>query len=135
MIIQLARFGVVGVTAMAVHWLMVRMLVPAGLAPLLANVIGFAVAFNVSYFGHRNWTFGSTANHGDTFWRFLSVSLASFAINEALYFTLLRFTHLDYQIALAIVLVAVAVLTFVLSKTWAFKHPQTVTPTLRDVQK
>lgn len=115
-------------TAMAVHWLMVRLLVPAGLAPLIANVIGFAVAFNVSYFGHRNWTFGSTANHGDTFWRFLTVALASFALNEVLYFMLLRFTRLNYEIALAIVLVTVAVLTFVLSKTWAFRHTQATTP-------
>ena len=118
---QLARFGVVGVGAMAVHWLVVRLLVPAGLAPLVANVLGFAIAFNVSYFGHRSWTFASDADHRSTFWRFLSVALISFALNEVMYFLLLRFTTLDYQLALGIVLVAVAVLTFVLSKTWAFR--------------
>lgn len=121
MIRQLARFGIVGVTAMAVHWLVVWLLVPRGLAPLLANVIGFAVAFNVSYFGHRNWTFATSSAHSATFWRFLAVALCSFAVNEALYYVLLRF--LDYQLALAIVLIAVAALTFILSKLWAFSHP------------
>ena len=120
--IQLVRFGVVGVSAMAVHWLVVRLLVPAGLAPLIANVLGFAISFNVSYFGHRSWTFATEAGHGSTFWRFLSVALTSFALNEAMYFLLLRFTGLNYQVALGIVLVAVAALTFVLSKTWAFRH-------------
>lgn len=127
---QLARFGVVGVAAMCVHWLVVRMLVPAGIAPLLANVIGFGVAFNVSYFGHRNWTFASVSAHGTTFWRFLAVALTSFALNEALYAVLLQF--MDYSLALAIVLVAVSVLTFVLSKLWAFRHslpPTTATVT------
>lgn len=106
---------------MVVHWLVVRLLVPAGFAPLLANVIGFGTAFNVSYFGHRNWTFASDAAHSTTFWRFFLVALSSFALNEAMYFVLLRW-GMDYQIALAIVLVTVAVLTFVLSKTWAFRH-------------
>ena len=122
MIAQLARFGIVGVGAMLVHWLVVRLLVPAGIMPLLANVIGFGVAFNVSYFGHHNWTFPTDAGHRTTFWRFLLVALCSFALNETMYFVLLR-QGMDYQIALAIVLVAVAVLTFILSKTWAFRHP------------
>src|SRR5262245_46550683 len=99
---------------MAVHWLVVSLLVPAGLMPLIANVVGFGVAFNVSYFGHRNWTFASDRAHRATFWRFLTVALISFAINELLYSILLRW--LDYRVALAIVLVAVAALTFVLSK-------------------
>ncbi|MET0377456.1 MAG: GtrA family protein [Spongiibacteraceae bacterium] len=121
MIAQLARFGVVGVAAMCVHWLVVRLLVPAGMAPLLANVVGFGVAFNISYFGHRNWTFASDSAHRATFWRFLTVALTSFALNEALYSVLLQF--MDYSLALAIVLVAVSVLTFILSKLWAFRHP------------
>lgn len=106
---------------MCVHWLVVRLLVPAGIAPLLANVIGFSVAFNVSYFGHRNWTFASDSAHRTTFWRFLTVALTSFALNEALYSVLLQF--MNYDLALAIVLVAVSALTFVLSKLWAFRHP------------
>jgi putative flippase GtrA len=119
-IAQLTRFGVVGITAMTVHWLVVWWLVPMGIVPLLANLIGFAIAFNVSYLGHRNWTFASDRAHRATFWRFLTVALSSFVINEALYFVLLKF--LDYRIALAIVLVAVAALTFVASKLWAFRQ-------------
>lgn len=125
---QLARFGVVGVAAMCVHWLVVRLLVPIGIAPLLANVIGFGIAFNVSYFGHRNWTFASDSAHRpspiahrDSFWRFLTVALTSFALNEVMYSMLLPF--MDYSLALAIVLVVVSVLTFALSKLWAFRHP------------
>jgi putative flippase GtrA len=150
---QLARFGVVGIAAMAVHWLVVMALVPLGLLPLIANVIAFAVAFNVSYLGHRNWTFAadpaiirstdtppatatnnpasnpannSTNNpvqgHGSTLKRFFVVSFISFALNELLYYLLLHFTALDYRSALAIVLIAVAALTFVLSRYWAFRH-------------
>jgi putative flippase GtrA len=123
MILQLARFGVVGVAAMMVHWLSVVMLVQAGLVPLGANVIAFGIAFNVSYWGHRNWTFGATADHRSTLWRFFAVALCSFMLNELMYYLLLKFTALSYQLALAIVLVAVAALTFALSRQWAFRQP------------
>jgi putative flippase GtrA len=123
MMLQLARFGVVGVAAMAVHWLVATTLVPLGLQPLIANVIGFAVAFNVSYWGHRNWTFEAEAGHQTTFWRFCAVACASFVLNECLYYLLLTYTRLQYQVALAIVLIAVAALTFVLSRHWAFRNP------------
>ncbi|MDB6060653.1 MAG: GtrA family protein [Verrucomicrobiaceae bacterium] len=122
MITQLARFGAVGIAAMAVHWIIVALLVPFGIAPLIANIIGFAIAFNVSYFGHRNWTFNSAAAHSNTFTRFLTVAIASFLLNEAMYSLLLRFTALDYRVALFIVLGAVAALTFVLSRYWAFRQ-------------
>jgi putative flippase GtrA len=121
MMLQLMRFGVVGVAAMVVHWLVAVALVRLGLAPLIANVLAFAVAFNVSYWGHRRWTFAATTAHGTTVRRFFAVALGSFALNEFLYYLLLRFTRLDYQTALALVLVAVAGLTFVLSRYWAFK--------------
>jgi len=123
MILQLARFGLVGVTAMAVHWLAVTLLVPLGLRPLIANVVAFAIAFNVSYWGHRNWTFDSDAGHQTTFWRFLLVACGSFVLNECLYYVLLTYTRLGYQAALALVLIAVAALTFVLSRQWAFRKP------------
>lgn len=123
MILQLVRFGAVGIAAMGVHWLVVALLVPLGPAPLLANVIGFAIAFSVSYTGHRNWTFASAEPHATTLRRFLAVALASFALNELIYLLLLRYTALDYRAALAIVLVAVAALTFVLSRYWAFRQP------------
>jgi putative flippase GtrA len=122
MIRQLARFGAVGVAAMAMHWLVVALAVPLGLKPLLANLGAFAIAFNVSYAGHRHWTFAATTSHRSTFRRFLAVALFSFALNEGLYYILLA-AGMDYRTALLLVLVAVAAITFVLSRYWAFRNP------------
>lgn len=120
MIQQLARFGAVGIAAMAVHWLVVALLVPLGLRPLLANSAAFAIAFNVSYAGHRRFTFASTTAQHSTLKRFLGVALLGFALNETLYYLLLR-AGMEYRVALLLVLVAVAALTFVLSRYWAFR--------------
>ncbi len=122
MIAQLIRFGIVGVAAMAVHWCVVALLVPQGLTPLLANIIGFCIAFNVSYFGHHHWTFASTEATKTTLWRFLGVAVLGFITNEAMYAALLRFTALDYRAALFIVLIAVAGATYLLSHFWAFRR-------------
>ncbi|RMC99137.1 GtrA family protein [Aquitalea palustris] len=119
---ELFWFGVVGVSAMLAHFLLVAcLLVPAGLPPLLANIVAFLLAFQISYWGHRHKTFeAGHVPHRQALPRFFMVSCLSFALNEAMYFLLLHFTALDYRIALLIVLGSVAVFTFVLSKLWAF---------------
>lgn len=122
MINQLAWFGVVGVTALLVHWVSVALLVPLGLVPLIANIVAFLIAFQVSYWGHRIYTFKAhEISHQQTLPRFFSVAAGSFVVNEGLYFLLLRYTTLDYRVSLIIVLFTVAVLTFILSKQWAFR--------------
>jgi len=124
---QLFWFGAVGVTAMLIHLCSVVLIfVPLGLAPLLANIIGFLLAFQVSHSGHRRFTFQDQESPASSSrGRFFLVALLSFAVNEVLFWLLLRFTTLDYRIALGMVLVAVAALTFVLARYWAFATGET----------
>ncbi|MCD4486165.1 GtrA family protein [Chromobacterium vaccinii] len=125
---QLFWFGVVGVSAMLLHFALVTLvLVPLGVPPLVANALGFLGAFQLSYWGHRRFTFeAGHVPHRQALPRFFGVSCLSFCVNEAMYFALLRLTPLDYRVSLAIVLFAVAALTFLLGKLWAFASaPQT----------
>ena len=119
MIAQLLRFGCVGTAAAAVHLIVVIFLVSLGMPPWAANVFGFAVAFQVTYLGHRTWTFKATGSRSD-YGRMLFVSLGSFAINEGLYMVLLKATDLDYRVALALVLITVAIFTYTASRLWVF---------------
>jgi putative flippase GtrA len=115
-------FVLVGLSALATHWVVLILVVSGtGLHPLVANVIAFMVAFNVSYFGHRELTFAAQDRpHRRTASRFAAVAASMFLVNEVLYWALLSWTTLRYDIASLIVLAAVATLTFVLSKLWAF---------------
>lgn len=118
---ELLWFALIGSSALLSHFLLVTLLVPLGLQPLVANVIAYLLAFQVSYWGHRRKTFEANhLPHRQTLPRFFAVASVSFLLNEALYFLLLQFTELDYRVALLLVLLVVAVLTFVLSRTWAF---------------
>lgn len=118
---QLAAFLVIGTAAAATHWGTVLLMVEAGgLAPLRANVTGFCLAFLVSYGGHRRWTFASTAlPHRVALPRFLAVALSGLVLNQALFALLLVRTSLSYPLALLLVLLVVAVLTFLLARHWA----------------
>jgi len=59
---ELLWFGIVGVSAMLVHLGSVALvLVPLGLPPLVANVFGFLLAFQVSHIGHHRFTFSAAA--------------------------------------------------------------------------
>jgi putative flippase GtrA len=124
---ELLIFGCVGCTAMLVHFIcVVYWLVPIHhINPTHANIIAFAIAFQISYWGHRCITFNSSSYapllpHKKTLPRFFGISLLGFIINQSLYVFLLTHLKLNYDLALFYVLIIVAVLTFILSKCWAF---------------
>lgn len=121
-VVQLAVFGSVGVVAAVVHFSVVSALVPFGARPLAANVAGFLAAVSISFAGHDRWSFPSRARaRRRAMRRFLTVAVMGFVCNEALYWALLELAPLSYRVALLIVLAAVATLTFLMSKHWAFR--------------
>lgn len=121
--LQIIKFGVVGIVAMAVHFAVVVALVAYNFHPLLANLAGFLIAFHLSYAGHSLWTFELSGKNGRNHRaRFFSVAALGFVVNELGYFFLLRVLHIDYRLALVLVLLAVSALTFILSRLWAFRE-------------
>lgn len=120
---EVVAFGVVGGTAFLVHFAVVAATVPLGVAPLLANVLGFLAAFAVSFVGHGRWSFPAEGRPvGPALQRFAVVAIGGFALNESAYAVLLRATSLDYRVALFIVLAGVAGLTWLAGRYWAFAH-------------
>ena len=56
-------FGLVGFSAMMVHfYTVVVIFIPFGIHPLIANTLGFLIAFIISYFGHARLTFHAPNN-------------------------------------------------------------------------
>jgi putative flippase GtrA len=90
--------------------------------PELANLGGFAIAFFVSFAGHRFLSFSDTTRSApESFWRFFVTAVSGFVGNEIVFVLFYRFVHLPSMLTLFIALVAAAVQTFVLSRYWAFK--------------
>lgn len=122
---QFMRFSVTGSLSTAVHFSAVAILVSfMHFLPITANVIAFLIAFVVSYVGHKNFTFALDDGkmHPAALPRFFCIATISFLLNELLYYYFLYTLHLNYLVALIIVLMAVSSFTFTLSKTWAFRR-------------
>jgi putative flippase GtrA len=121
---RIAWFIFVGCAAAAVHLGTVVMLVSGfDWRPLVANVVAWLVAFCVSFSGHWRLTFPhSGAPMVRAIRRFFLISLAGFLVNEAMYAVLLQLTGTRwYAVVLFFVLLAVAVITYLLSSRWAFR--------------
>ena len=119
---RLGWFILVGLGATAIHFFSVVGLVRlAGMQPVHANVVGWLLAFMFSFLGHYHKTFrDSNAPMGRAALRFFAISAMGFACNQAAYVLLLRFSGLRYDAALALVLAAIAVMTYLLGRRWAF---------------
>jgi putative flippase GtrA len=119
---RVGRFVAVGCVAAAVHWAVVVAVVSQwGWQPLVANVLGWLLAFTVSFAGHHQLTFRDRqAPVWGSVGRFFVVSAAGFCVNEVTYALLLGWSGQRYDLVLAAVLLAVAVFTFLLSRGWVF---------------
>ncbi len=115
-------FLLVGALAALVHYL-VAVVLEGGydIQPAWSNLLGFCFAFPVSYVGHRTFSFpDQTKSHRHAFPRFLLVAILGFFANQSLLLLGLHFTLLPFWLVLAVVMLLVAVSTYLLSKYWAF---------------
>lgn len=86
-----------------------------------ANLLGFMVAFCVSYTGQSNWTFNDRKTKSPTLLRYFLTAVSGFCLNDVvLYFGL----HLgmDYRIALLLAIVLAAAFSYLISLLWVFKN-------------
>ena len=123
---QIIRFGIVGSTAAMINMSIVIALVESHLLPpLLANIIAFGCAFQVSYFGHRYFTFHRNINsHQRAAPRLLLVSTSNFIANEGLFYIFLNIVKLPYILALFVTLASLPIVSFTFNKLWVFHEPQ-----------
>jgi putative flippase GtrA len=114
------RFGIIGATATAVHiGVAVAAVEGGGVHPQVGNVLGFAVAFVVSYLGQRYFTFGSTQTHQVALLRFAVVAGTGALVNLLVAGVLLKL-GLYYVAAIFIGLLTAAVVTYQLNRQWTF---------------
>ena len=118
---ELGTYTAVGTAATGVNLGVVAAGVPLGLSPLLANALGFCVAFGIAFAGHARWSFPiKRSGVPPALWRFAVVSLLTFGVNEVAYAGALRWSELDYRVLLFAVVLAIAGLKLLVSKHWAF---------------
>lgn len=118
---QLIRFGVIGVIAAVTHYCIAIFLTDNHLAAAWANLVAFVIAFWVSYFGHRYFSFDAgDVSHQQTLPRFILVAVFGFILNESLLLLMLHFTQTSMALGLPFIIILTAMFTFILSRQFAF---------------
>lgn len=118
-----SRFTLVGLTATAVHLLVLWLLLGhTGLPTLLANLIAFLAAFGLSFAGNYLWTFSAPGQPYRAVRRFLLISGAAFATNSLLLAWLLSTEWLAPMHAALLCAAAIPAITFVASRLWGFNY-------------
>jgi len=120
-VLQLSRFGVVGLAATLLHGVALFCWVElAGINPVVSNALAFLTAFIVSYLGHYHWTFGSSADHVSSLSKFLLTALAGFFANIIIMALVTETFRLNYWIGFAIIVLTIPAMTYVISRWWVF---------------
>jgi putative flippase GtrA len=125
---QFLRFAIVGGGATLTHIsTLVSLVELAGFPPVLANAMAFLTAVGLSFFGHCYWTFRPQASHPAPcpprkvmFAKFVSVGIVGLGLNSLIAYIVVEMLSASYVYALVLVVTAVPVLLFFLSKCWVF---------------
>jgi redox-sensitive bicupin YhaK (pirin superfamily)/putative flippase GtrA len=129
---ELLRFGIVGLVATATHAAVYGYLVSrTSVAPLAANPVAFALAFLVSFFGHRDWTFAHQAAKG-ALPKFLATALLGFCSNQFITWLVVDQFHLPALDVIYGIFLVTPILVFICSKYWAFAAPRQLLEILED---
>jgi len=126
-LLQLIRFGGVGIAATLVHTVSYVGLIEFLLvAPLLANLIAFVVAVAVSYLGHSRWTFATDATAYQAqksparFTKFVATTISGLLLNSLVVYLVTEVWRQHYGWSVVGMLTLVPAAIFVLNKYWVF---------------
>ena len=119
--LEVRFFLLVGAVATCVHILVALLLLRTlELNVFVGNAVGFLMAVNISFWGHYNLTFQSRLRKQSAFIRFFLVAILAFLCNNLALISLLKSGAISETAALFIANAAIPIVTFFVSKLWAF---------------
>jgi putative flippase GtrA len=124
-VIRLFKFASVGIAATLVHYISaLAAAIYLAMHPEIANIIGFLVAFMVSFMGHWRWTFRDhAARFRQAMPAFALLAMAMFLINALILHILLAHFSFRFELSLFFAQAFIVAITYAASKYWAFAKP------------
>jgi putative flippase GtrA len=118
---QFARFAVVGATNTAITLVSYGLLVSAGIAPVAASAVAFALGALNGYRLNRGWTFRSSRRGAAAGARYVAVQLAGLGVNAAGVAVAVGWVAVPRLAGEIAILPVVTTMTFLLSRNWVFR--------------
>jgi putative flippase GtrA len=119
--IQLAKFGIVGISGYGVNLVVYAALL--GIGAHSAAAVSFLVAAVNNYWWNRHWTFAhQKAGFAGQGMRFFVVSLLALGVNQLWLVLFLDELHWGKIVSQAVAIVLVTPLNFLGNKLWSFRR-------------
>lgn len=117
------RFLLSGGLSTGVHWLVMSLLVLAGLTAEISTAIGALIGALVNYQLQHRFAFRSTRDHRSAFTRYVVACVINWTTNLLLFTALHRLTDLTVAPAQFLTSAIIAVLSYTLYKRLVFNEP------------
>ena len=119
--VQLAQFGLVGLSGYVVNLVVYAALL--GIGAHKAALVSFVVSAANNYWWNRHWTFSEQKGHfAQQGLRFFVVALAALAVNQLWLLVFLDWLGWGKIVSQAIAIVLVMPLNFLGNKLWSFRR-------------
>ena len=124
LLVQLVKFGIVGVLNTLLTLVVYAVLLKLGVWYLAASAIGFVAGATNGFLLNRRWTFKEHVGDALTPVRWAIVQSCGLGINEGLLYLLVHDAQLDKLLAQVCATAVVTVTTFFVNRAWTFRaHP------------
>jgi putative flippase GtrA len=120
---QFWRYAAVGLVSNLTVYALYLLLTHWGLASKVAMTLTYAAGVAQTFVFNKHWSFRSGGRARAQFGRYLAVYAIGYALNLAGLFLLVDVLGWAHQLAQGILIVAIAVLLFLLQKFWVFRAP------------
>ena len=119
--LQLAKFGLVGLSGYVVNLVVYAALL--GIGAHKAALVSFVVSAANNYWWNRHWTFSDQKGHfAQQGLRFFVVALAALAVNQLWLLVFLDWLGWGKIVSQAIAIILVMPLNFLGNKLWSFRR-------------
>ena len=131
---QFIRYVTVGLVSNGVLFAGYLLLTTAGMGPKLAMSLLYALGVIQTFFFNKRWSFRHGGTHGPAFVRYCASYALGYGVNLAALWVLVDRIGYPHQIVQGIMILALAMMLFLLQKFWVFpatpaaSKPQGSTP-------
>ncbi|WP_158498106.1 GtrA family protein [Pseudomonas protegens] len=125
-IIQLIRYGIIGVTSNALAYAGYLLIVYAGCGEKLSMTLMYLAGATYSYSVNYRWTFKKSGRAGAPF-RYIQMHVSGYVINLILLYVFFDQLHYPHEIVQASAIILLAAYSFLACKYYVFRE-NPVTP-------
>lgn len=118
---ELCIFGMVGCAATLTHYGVALICAELlGIGYQVSNLMGFWLAFAVSYLGQSILTFKSRPNLG-SFTKYILLAIFNYFMSAGILFFLESVLGIDYRIVLVVIVCLIPIISYIVSKFFIFR--------------